>query len=102
MEKIGVLLMNLGGPERISDVGPFLYNLFASARLGKKAEKNPWKANSLEWQTPQMPPEHGNWGKELPKVYRWPYDFSVPGAKEDYIPQNQPPSEIIGAKVEKT
>ena len=29
----------------------FLYNLFASARLGKKAEKNPWKANSLEWQT---------------------------------------------------
>ena len=47
-----------------------------------------------------MPPEHGNWGKELPKVYRWPYDFSVPGAKEDYIPQNQPPSEIIGAKVE--
>ncbi len=80
----------------------FLYNLFASARLGKKSEKNPWKANSLEWQTPQMPPEHGNWGKELPKVYRWPYDFSVPGAKEDYIPQNQPPSEIIGAKVEKT
>ncbi len=80
----------------------FLYNLFASARLGKKAEKNPWKANSLEWQTQQMPPEHGNWGKELPKVYRWPYDFSVPGAKEDYIPQNQPPSEIIGAKVEKT
>ena len=80
----------------------FLYNLFASARLGKKAEKNPWKANSLEWQTQQMPPEHGNWGKELPKVYRWPYDFSVPGAKEDYIPQTQPPSEIIGAKVEKT
>ena len=80
----------------------FLYNLIVSARLGKKSEKNPWKANSLEWQTPQMPPEHGNWGKELPKVYRWPYDFSVPGAKEDYIPQNQPPSEIIGAKVEKT
>ncbi len=80
----------------------FLYNLITSARLGKKSEKNPWKANSLEWQTPQMPPEHGNWGKELPKVYRWPYDFSVPGAKEDYIPQNQPPSEIIGAKVEKT
>ena len=26
MEKIGVLLMNLGGPERITDVGPFLYN----------------------------------------------------------------------------
>ena len=85
----------------ITDISIILYNLIASARL-EKSEKNPWKANSLEWQTPQMPPEHGNWGKELPKVYRWPYDFSVPGAKEDYIPQNQPPSEIIGAKVEKT
>ena len=40
--------------------------------------------------------------RNLPKVYRWPYDFSVPGADKDYIPQNQPPSEIIGAKVEKT
>ena len=79
----------------------FLYNLIVSARLGKNLKKIHGKL-TLEWQTPQMPPEHGNWGKELPKVYRWPYDFSVPGAKEDYIPQNQPPSEIIGAKVEKT
>ena len=23
---------------------------------------------------------HGNWGKELPVVYRWAYDYSVPGA----------------------
>jgi len=29
MDKIGGLLMNLGGPERITDVGPFLYNLFS-------------------------------------------------------------------------
>ena len=33
MEKIGVLLMNLGGPERIKDVGPFLYNLFADPEI---------------------------------------------------------------------
>ena len=33
MEKIGVLLMNLGGPERISDVGPFLYNLFSDPEI---------------------------------------------------------------------
>ena len=26
MAKVGVLLLNLGGPERIQDVGPFLYN----------------------------------------------------------------------------
>jgi cytochrome c oxidase subunit 1 len=24
-------------------------------------------------------------------VYRWAYDYSVPGAKEDFVPQNQPP-----------
>jgi len=23
-------------------------------------------------------------------VYRWAYDYSVPGAKEDFVPQNQP------------
>lgn len=28
-EKIGVLLLNLGGPETLDDVQPFLYNLFA-------------------------------------------------------------------------
>ncbi|GMG99099.1 hypothetical protein Nepgr_000939 [Nepenthes gracilis] len=28
-EKIGVLLLNLGGPEKLHDVQPFLYNLFA-------------------------------------------------------------------------
>ncbi|KAG2491943.1 hypothetical protein HYH03_009676 [Edaphochlamys debaryana] len=29
VDKVGVLLLNLGGPERLSDVKPFLYNLFA-------------------------------------------------------------------------
>jgi len=33
MEKIVVLLMNLGGPERINDVGPFLYNLFSDPEI---------------------------------------------------------------------
>ena len=28
-ERVGVLLMNLGGPETLDDVQPFLYNLFA-------------------------------------------------------------------------
>ena len=68
----------------------FLYNVFWSLRHGKKAEHNPWGAASLEWQTPDLPPHHGNWGKELPTVYRWAYDYSVPGAKEDFIPQTQP------------
>jgi cytochrome c oxidase subunit 1 len=80
----------------------FLYNIIVSIKHGKKAEKNPWKACSLEWQATEMPPEHGNFGKELPVVYRWAYDFSVPGADEDYIPQNTSPNEVTNARVEKT
>jgi len=33
MGRVGVLLLNLGGPERIQDVGPFLYNLFADPEI---------------------------------------------------------------------
>ena len=80
----------------------FFYNLVKSLRLGKPAGKNPWKANSLEWLTPDVPPTHGNWGEKLPVVHRWAYDYGVPGAKEDYIPQTTAPSEVKDAEVEKT
>jgi len=80
----------------------FLYNIITSAKFGKKANRNPWEACSLEWQTADVPPTHGNFGAELPIVYRWAYDFSVPGAKDDFIPQNVAPREVPGAKVEKT
>ena len=69
----------------------FLFNLVWSLFSGRQAGGNPWRATTLEWQTPQTPPAHGNWGKDLPIVYRWAYDYSVPGAPEDFIPQNQPP-----------
>jgi cytochrome c oxidase subunit 1 len=68
----------------------FLFNLIWSLFKGRHAGSNPWRATTLEWQTPQTPPGHGNWGKELPVVYRWAYDYSVPGAEQDFIPQNQP------------
>jgi ferrochelatase len=50
--KVGVLLLNLGGPERIQDVGPFLYNLFADPeiiRLPLPALQKPlaWLISSL-------------------------------------------------------
>ena len=75
----------------------FLFNLAWSLRYGKEAGGNPWRATTLEWQTPETPPGHGNWGKELPVVYRWAYDYSVPGAKEDFIPQNVPPAAVRAA-----
>ncbi|MDP8984429.1 MAG: cbb3-type cytochrome c oxidase subunit I [Pseudomonadota bacterium] len=72
----------------------FLANLIWSYFHGKPAGGNPWRATTLEWQTPQTPPRHGNWGDRLPVVYRWAYDYSVPGAKEDFIPQNVPPDRL--------
>jgi cytochrome c oxidase subunit 1 len=69
----------------------FLVNVFYSLRKGKQAPDNPWGATTLEWQTPQTPPVHGNWGPKLPVVYRWAYDYSVPGEPKDFIPQNEPP-----------
>jgi cytochrome c oxidase subunit 1 len=68
----------------------FFFNLAWSAFRGRASGGNPWRATTLEWQTPQTPPTHGNWGKQLPVVYRWPYDYSVPGAAEDFIPQTDP------------
>ena len=72
----------------------FIYNLFVSYFRGREAGSNPWEATTLEWQTADTPPKHGNFGKELPLVYRWAYDYSVPGAEHDFIPQNVPPSGV--------
>lgn len=74
----------------------FLFNLVWSIRHGQPSGGNPWRATTLEWQTPQTPPAHGNWGKTLPVVYRWAYDYSVPGAAQDFLPQNQPPTPRAG------
>ncbi|MBY0435522.1 MAG: cbb3-type cytochrome c oxidase subunit I [Cyclobacteriaceae bacterium] len=70
----------------------FLFNFFHSIFRGRLASANPWQSTTLEWTTPRNP-QHGNWPGEIPTVYRWPYDYSKPGAKEDYIPQTIPYSE---------
>ncbi|MGM0945971.1 MAG: cytochrome c oxidase subunit I [Bacteroidota bacterium] len=67
----------------------FLVNFFYSMYRGRKATENPWRSNTLEWTTP-IEPGHGNWPGEIPTVYRWPYDYSKPGAAEDFIPQTVP------------
>ena len=61
--------------------------------LIKKREEsidpNPWQATTLEWTAAPSPPiAHGNF-PETPSVYRGPYEYSVPDADEDFIPQNQ-------------
>ncbi|HRP52318.1 MAG TPA: cbb3-type cytochrome c oxidase subunit I [Fluviicola sp.] len=67
----------------------FLFNFFYSIFRGPKAVQNPWRSNSLEWTTP-VEHVHGNWPGALPEVHRWPYDYSKPGADEDFIPQIVP------------
>ena len=80
----------------------FFVNIIGSLFRGEKADPNPWDATTLEWQTPQTPPGHGNFD-DLPLVYRWAYDYSVPGYEQDFIPQNVSPaeSERMAKRIEK-
>ena len=65
----------------------FLLNVGWSLVAGRKAERNPWQATTLEWVTPSPPP-HGNFDA-LPVVYRGPYEYSSPEASEDWLPQDR-------------
>jgi cytochrome c oxidase subunit 1 len=67
----------------------FVFNFFYSMYRGRIATLNPWRSTTLEWTTP-LHPGHGNWPGEIPTVYRWPYDYSKPGAEVDFIPQTVP------------
>ncbi|MGF1587650.1 MAG: ferrochelatase [Pleurocapsa sp.] len=58
MGRIGVLLLNLGGPDKIEDVRPFLYNLFSDPeiiRLPFKSLQKPlaWLISTLRAKTSQ-------------------------------------------------
>jgi cytochrome c oxidase subunit I len=70
---------------------PFIINFFYSLVRGARAERNPWHANTLEW-TVDSPPHHPNFSVP-PRVYRDPYEYSVPGAANDWIPQDAAPEE---------
>ncbi|MDR7595446.1 MAG: cytochrome c oxidase subunit I, partial [Armatimonadota bacterium] len=63
---------------------------------GRPADRNPWRGTTLEWST-ESPPPHHNWPGEIPQVYRGPYEYSVPGAPQDYLPQWEP--EPAGVRV---
>ena len=65
----------------------WVINMIWGWRNGQKAERNPWKANTLEWSA-ASPPPHGNF-ETFPTVYRGAYEYSVPGRSEDYWPQNE-------------
>jgi cytochrome c oxidase subunit 1 len=73
---------------------PFILNFFWNAiasLLGHRrseANQNTWDATTLEWAATTSPPlGHGNF-EVMPVVYRGPYEYSVPGAASDFIPQH--------------
>ena len=68
----------------------FILNILISVRYGRAASDNPWEATTLEWATP-TPPPHGNFAA-VPTVYRGAYEYSVPGAARDFLPQNLEPA----------
>lgn len=47
MDRIGVLLLNLGGPDKLEDVRPFLFNLFADPEIIRLPF--PWLQKPLAW-----------------------------------------------------
>jgi cytochrome c oxidase subunit 1 len=56
----------------------FLVNMIMSWRSGPKAEGNPWRAHTLEWQVSSPPPIF-NFDR-IPTVVGGPYEYGVPGA----------------------
>ncbi len=68
---------------------PFIVNFFYSIWFGRKVESNPWDATTLEWAAPSPPIGHGNFDAP-PAAYRGPYEYSAPGAPQDFTPQYEP------------
>jgi cytochrome c oxidase subunit 1 len=66
----------------------FVYNTVASWRGGPRAEANPWRALTLEWQVSSPPPVF-NFDR-IPLVVGGPYEYGVPGAQHGIF---QPPAE---------
>lgn len=66
----------------------FIANFIASIYAGKKAEENPWEANTLEWTIPSPAPYHNF--EKIPTVYHGPYEYSsgVNNGK-DWLAQNE-------------
>ncbi|HVS01783.1 MAG TPA: cbb3-type cytochrome c oxidase subunit I [Thermoanaerobaculia bacterium] len=67
---------------------PFIVNFFWSLKRGAVAPANAWDATTLEWAAPSPPP-HGNFATP-PRVYRGPYEYSVPQHEKDFLAQFDP------------
>ncbi len=77
--------------------GIFLFNFLWSLFRGEGVKEcNPWRATTLEWSVALSTPSD-DLGACEPIVYRGAYEFGVPGAAEDFIPQHVAPDRVAKA-----
>ncbi len=62
----------------------FIVNFFWSMLRGRVAAANPWQCTTLEWTLPPSP------AAQPIVVNHGPYEYSVPGAKTDFLMQDAP------------
>src|SRR5512145_2978161 len=55
-----------------------VWNFLQGLRKGAKAEANPWRSLTLEWQVASPPPAENF--HEIPQVADWPYGYGTPKA----------------------
>ena len=71
----------------------FVINFLGSMVWGKKAGRNPWQANTLEWTT-VSPPPHGNFDFQ-PIVVRGPYEFGGDGPRDHQMQVDNCPADAL-------
>ena len=72
----------------------FLFNFAWSLFFGAKATQNPWNSNTLEWQTGNPVPGHGNFDTP-PVVYCGPYVYGEFGDKDNCKQTEKPAGDAV-------
>jgi len=70
----GNILSSFGAIVMVAGLAIIIINLIRSARVGPKAEMNPWDGTTLEWTVPSPPPLENF--EEIPTVTHRPYHYS--------------------------
>jgi cytochrome c oxidase subunit 1 len=65
---------------------------------GPRAEGNPWRAHSLEWQVSSPPPIFNF--DAIPTVVAGPYEYGVEGARHAIMAEEREAAEAVQAEAE--